>query len=195
MPPFATAQDVATILQRDLTAADTATVETLLDYATAVVKTETGQQFQTATSTITVRPRRGKIRLPQRPVTTVVSVEDTNGVAVHYQFDGVGTITSSPILIANGPDEPYPLPNIPLTIEYTHGYAAVPDDVKAVVVQMVGRAFGITPDKTGVSQESIGSYSYGVGAAAAQGPVGLLAGERAILAKYRLPASAVALLA
>lgn len=189
---FATAEDVATVIQRDLSAAETATVEFLLELATAVISSYTGQLFVEDTSTVVLTPRRGKIRLPQRPVSAVTSVVSASGFPVFYEFDGVGTITASPILIANGPDEGT-LGTSPLTITYTHGYETIPDDIRAVTVQVASRAFGMPPDKAGVQQESLVSYSYSVGAAAAQGPIGLLAGERLVLDRYRLPVSPVAM--
>ena len=55
----------------------------------------------------------------------------------------------------------------------------------AVVCQIAARAFGRPADQTGVSSETIGQYSYQVGGAAAAGPVGMLADERAVLDRYR----------
>lgn len=188
---FATPEDVATLIQRDLSAADTATVEYLLDLATAVVQGYTGQKIERASSTVTLKPRSGKVRLPQRPVVSVTSVVGVNGLAVFWEFDGIGTITASSIPIANGPDEPVGLWTKPLRVTYEHGYDPVPSDISAVVTQVAARAFGTPPDRSGLSQEGISTYQYSIGPAAAQGPLGLMAGERAVLDRYRLPASPV----
>jgi hypothetical protein len=64
--------------------------------------------------------------------------------------------------------------------------ADVPADIFAVICQIVGRALGRPADEAGITQESIGSYSYSVGAAAAAGAVGLLNDERAVLDRHRI---------
>lgn len=61
----------------------------------------------------------------------------------------------------------------------------VPPAVAAVAAQIVARAWGVQPSDAGIAQESLGSYSYSVGAAAAAGPLGWLNDERAILDLYR----------
>lgn len=69
-----------------------------------------------------------------------------------------------------------------------------PDDVVAIVCQMVGRSIGRPADETALRQEAIAGYSYTVGAAASAGPVGLLADEKEALRDYRKPAGTVHLL-
>lgn len=61
----------------------------------------------------------------------------------------------------------------------------VPGDVLGVVCQIVGRALGTTSAAGAIQQESLGSYSYSIGSAAAAGPMGLLLAERETLDRYR----------
>lgn len=61
----------------------------------------------------------------------------------------------------------------------------MPVDVASVIYQITGRALGRAADETGLTQESIGSYSYSVGAAAAAGTAGMLPDERAVLDRHR----------
>lgn len=69
--------------------------------------------------------------------------------------------------------------------------ADAPDAVRAVVCQVAGRAYGTASEAAGIQQESLGSYSFSTGAAAAAGPLGLLADERAVLDRYRHVARSV----
>lgn len=66
-----------------------------------------------------------------------------------------------------------------------------PDAVRAVVCQVAGRAYGTASEAAGIQQESLGSYSFSTGAAAAAGPLGLLTDERAVLDRYRRVARSV----
>lgn len=189
MPAFATASDLATILQRDLSAADTATAEFLLDLVSAAMRSYMGQHVTPSVTTTTrIRSRCGTLRLPQRPVTAVTAVTTaaTPPVAVTFKWDGAGSVTA-------GQSIGYETGAYLVT--YTHGLAVAPDDLRAVVLQVAGRAMGATAEASAVQSESIGSYSYSVGGAAASGPMGFLAGERAVLDRYKLPALPIRMLA
>ncbi len=178
MAAFATPSDLATYMQRDLSAAETATAELVLDLVSGAIRAYTGQTISTATSTAKRLKVRGtKVRLPQRPVTAVSAVTSTAtpAVAVAYTWDGFGSIELDTYEHAS------------VLVTYAHGYATIPDDIRAITLQVAGRSFGTTPDTTGVQSESIGGYSYSTGAATAQGAVGFLAGERAVLDRYKLP--------
>lgn len=61
----------------------------------------------------------------------------------------------------------------------------VPPVIGGLVAHIVGRALGTPSSEAGVSQESLGSYSYTIGTAAGAGPFGLLADEWAILNRFR----------
>lgn len=185
---LATVSDLEILLQRTFTLAEAAAAELLLTLTSSAIRSYTGQQFTYTTTTARIRPRNGKLRLPQRPVVAVTEVTTTDATpaAVTFEWDGFGTVSMTSgfdSFQTNG----YGYGCGPYLVTYTHGYVSVPDDIRAVALQVAGRAFGTAADQTGVQSESIGSYSYSVGGAAASGAVGLLAGERAILDRYRVP--------
>lgn len=189
--PLATVGDLEGRLGRTFDVAETARATLLLQDASAAVRGYTGQQFTEATTTVRVKPRKGLVRLPQRPVTAVTAVEDTNGNAVLHTWRGDDTVSVS----GNTPDtwawEPWRNGLTSVDVTYTHGYDEVPDDIIAVVCQIAGRAMGHAADTTGMQSETIGEYSYSVGAAAAAGGLGLLNDERAVLDRYRRPAGLI----
>lgn len=163
-----------------------ARAEALLDDASARVRSYTGQQFTSDTTTDRLRVRNGRVRLPQRPVTAVTSVLDLNAVAVTYT-----RVNDIVVLDAGVPDtwawEPRTTGLLYVDVTYEHGYEddEIPDIIVAVVCQIAGRAYGSPSSDSGVQSESLGSYSYALGAAAGAGPLGLLADERAALDPFR----------
>lgn len=158
-------------------------VELLID-ASATVRSYTGQHITQATSTDRLKVKRGMVRLPQAPVTAVSAVVDTNGNAVLFEW-----LQGNRVQIQSNLDTfsfvPWQNGLRYVDVTYTHGYATVPGDIVAVVCQIAGRAYGTSPDAAAASSESIGSYSYSTGGAAASGAAGMLAPERAILDRYR----------
>jgi hypothetical protein len=50
-----------------------------------------------------------------------------------------------------------------------HGYETLPDDLVGFVCQVAGRAYATPATDGGVSQETLGAYSYTIGSAAAAG--------------------------
>lgn len=159
-------------------------LQALLDDAWAAVVARTGQTFEEATSTdVVLKVRRGKVRLPQRPVTDIASVTDANDNPLVYTWDGDVTIELS-TLDLSWAIEPYRLGIRTVKVTYTHGYTTIPDDVIAVVCQMAGRAFGVSPERTGYNQEQTGPYMVGIGTAAASGAIGMLSEEKAVLDRY-----------
>lgn len=185
MAALATVADLEARLARSLTAEETTRADALLDGASARVRSYTGQTFTQATTTDRLRVRSGAVRLPQRPVTDVTAVADMNTNDVTHTWHNGDVV----YVTADVPDswawEPRRNGLSWVDVTYEHGYAAVPDDVIEVVCQMVLRAFGQPADGAGFTSESVGTYSYSVGAAAAAGAVGMLADERAALDVYR----------
>lgn len=172
--PLATVADLEARLGRTFTAEETTRAGLLLDDVSATVRAYTGQQFTAATSTVRLRARGGRIRLPQRPATAITTVKNTDGVTVAHTWHSgdVVTLTDYP---ASGWFD----------VTYNHGYVLIPADIIAVACQIAGRAFGTTADNAGYQSESIGTYSYTVGVAAAAGATGLLNDEKAVLDRYR----------
>lgn len=182
MVALATVTDLETRLGRTLTGADLARAEALLDDVSAAVRGYTGQQFSTATSTVRLKSRGGKVRLPQRPVTAVTAVVDTDGVAVEHdwwQFDTIELDTSWNRFDRELVSRDY------VDVTYEHGYATVPDEIVAVVCQIAARAYGRPADETAYTSENVAGYGYSIGGASSMGAFGLLAGERDVLDRYR----------
>jgi hypothetical protein len=190
MAALATVSQLQARLSTDI--ADVNRANQLLADASAAVRSYTGQQFTQATTTDRFKVKRGKVKLPQRPVTAVTAVEDINGNTLLFEWLGSDRVRVQPNLDTfsfvpwqNGVEY--------VDVTYTHGYATVPDDIVMVVCQIAGRAYGTSADQSATSSESIGSYSYSTGGAAASGAAGMLAGERAILDRYRRMASSTSL--
>lgn len=181
MAALATIEDVEDRLGRAVTDADERLrIDTLLADASAKVRAYTGRQWQSGTVTTTMRVRGGFVTLGKAASVTSITNPAT-GQDVPYVFDGIDRAYIWPSIYRSALD--YDWPGVmPATITVT--YVAddpVPDAVKAVVCQMVGRAFGTPLEDTGRQQESITNYSYTVGAAAAAGAVGMLQDERETL--------------
>jgi hypothetical protein len=174
--PLASVADLEGRLGRTFTVEESARATLLLADASAAVRAYTGQQFTAATNqTVRLKSRAGTVRLPQRPITAVDTIENVDGDALEFTWDAGNTVSISG----------YPL-NAWVDVTYDYGYAEIPADIVAVVCQMAGRAMGTPADEAGYASESIGTYSYSVGAAAAAGGVGMLADERAVLDRYRI---------
>jgi hypothetical protein len=192
LTPLATATDLSDRLGRDLTDSELGRVDALLRDASAAVRRYTGQDITEATSTTSVRVRGGWLRLPQRPVTAVTTVESATGDSVVFDWGGgeevwVGaTTTWDPATLI----WPSRLPTR-VSVTYTHGYAEIPDDIVAVVCAVALRAVGVDPTDTKYQSEGIASYNYTLGAAAAAGALGSLPAERSILDAYRRPVGVI----
>jgi hypothetical protein len=195
MTALATPDDLKARLGRDLTEAELARAEALLDDASAMIRAYTGQAFDKVTGDVAVlRVQSGTVRLPQRPVTAVTSVVAIGGAGmpdvavIDYVFDGIDQIRiGEGTFIINLPaiwwdDDGYPGT---FRITYDHGYDTVPADVVTIVCRMVLRPITAPTLAGGVTSETIGSYSYrldnpdvGLGAV-------LSKDDRTALARYR----------
>lgn len=173
---LASVADYETFTGRTVAPEEMARVQMLLDGASARIVAYVGRDFALASHTERLRVSGGRIALSSGPVSAVDSVTTEAGAALDW------TWTSGRMVDV---ETSYGYCGI-VEVTYTAGYAEVPADVIAVVCQMAARAFGTAPEQTGLSQESIMSYSYSVGGAAASGSVGMLAGEMATLNHYRL---------
>jgi hypothetical protein len=174
---LATTEDLAARLGRDLTTAEETRAAALLDDASALIRSFTGQTFTlVADDVVVLRVQGGIVRLPQRPVTAVSSVVAIGGagmpdvVVIDYIFDGVDEVRiGEGSFIINLPaiwwdDDGYPGT---FRITYSHGYATVPATVVAVACGMVLRTLTAPTMAGGVTGETIGSYSYRLDAAGA----------------------------
>lgn len=196
MATLATKADLVARLGRDLTCEEDGRAEALLADASALVRAYTGQDFaETDDAQVTMRAQAGLIRLPQRPVTGVSSVVAIGGngtpdlTLTDWWWDGLDLIRiGAGEYVINLPeqwwDDEDGYPGT-FRVTYSHGYAAVPPDVVAVVCGMVLRTLTAPTSVGGVTSETIGPYSYrlesaGVGTAVSLGDM-----ERKTLARYR----------
>lgn len=185
MGTLATSVNLMDRLGRDLTATEEARVLALLTDASATARKVSGQQFDLATTTARLTPRNGVVRLPQRPVLAVTAVTDTNANDVTFTWLGDDRVNIATQVFDSWSMVPYRNGITAVDVTYEHGYETVPDDIVAVVCQIVARALGRAPDSSGLTSETIEGYSYSLGSAAAAGPLGLLPDERLILESYR----------
>lgn len=145
--------------------------------ASTRVRAYTGQRISTGSSTI--RARGPVVRLPERPVTAVTSVTDSDGVVltVDVDYELVGQDLTLP---TSGE----------FTVVYSHGFATVPDGVLEVVCTIAAR-LGATDTSvaSGVVQEQSGSVSQTFGWDAWKGLSSLTSEEKRVLDRTfpRLP--------
>lgn len=170
-----TSTDLVTYLQL---AESSASVDQAAELGAGVVTGHTGQGFESASYAhlLPVAVGDHTIQLPQRPVTAVASVTlpDTGLLDPgDWEWSGVSSV------IQLGLYEPT------ATVEYTAGYAEVPDAVKAVALAVAARIYQNPAD---ARTEQIDDYS--VTYAAGSGG-GLNAVELRILSRYRLAAGSV----
>jgi hypothetical protein len=184
-----------------LTAAQTARAPALLDDASALVRRYTRQDFELVTNdAIVLRPVGGVLRLPQRPVVAVdsvamIKIDGTPGPPFSgWSWDGLDKITITGHGIAGLVDPFWPwaieLAGRTYQVIYDHGEALIPDDVIAVVANMVNRVLTAPSLTEGLQAERLGEYSYQAqqGAAAVSGTaVRLTQGDKddLIAAGYR----------
>jgi hypothetical protein len=170
---YATALELAGYLQEDL---DTYTANQVLTLASGQFSQAACTRFEstsvTYATTGTVAP---SIRLPFRPVTSVAAVR-VNGVAVTGW-----TLVKNALWRSVGFGSACVIPPDQVEIDLIHGYAAVPDDVKAVVVETAAASYSVPV--AAVVGESIDDYQ--VRFSAAGGGVQLTAAAQDLARQYR----------
>jgi hypothetical protein len=190
---LAASADLTVRLGRDLTDAELDRADSLLADASAAVRSYTRQEIAQRTSVERLLVQDGWVRLQQRPVVDVASVADLDANDLAVTWDGADRVWLGPASTPFRFDYDYPAWGCGFRVDvtYTHGYDPVPDDIVSVVCGIVLRAMGGSPMETGLQSESIGSYSYTVGAAAAAGGLGMLPAERGVLDAYRRPVGVI----
>lgn len=171
LPPLATAADLEFF-------GYAGTPEEILDRASARVRRHTRQQITPGTSTLTLETC--SVRLPQRPVTSVVSVKEADDEDVTYKLKHGG------ILIVQT------LRSGPVTVEWEHGLDPLPEELVELVCSIANR-LATTPVAVaaGVTSEQAGGESLAWGSDAWRGTTGLTEAEKAALDKLfpRLPST------
>lgn len=177
MEPLATPEDLAL---RTGSTFDPANVNAALTDASATVRAQSSQIFTRMTTSDVLKVNvNGSIRLPQRPVHQVVSVE-VEGLPIAFTWNGADRIV---IDRCAG----YAL------VTTDHGYDVIPDDIVAVTCNVAARALASPPEDAGIQSRSITNYSESFGAVGAAGPAGLFNDEREILKRYRRPGTSAKL--
>jgi hypothetical protein len=141
---LATQLDLEQFLQADFQNDPDAVVALLLGFADAVVAAETGRDsFDEVSETVTLDGRGDRVLfLPEPPVTAVASVTE-DGTAL---VDGTDFWwTSDGQLHRGSPTSSWDLSWSParrnVVVDYTHGYATIPDGLVKVAVGIAGRLF------------------------------------------------------
>ena len=191
MPDLFTIPELASKVQADV---DTATATLARADATALIEAYTHRSF-TAQVEVTERKRinGGKVTLrePVSVVDTVKLVDGTTLLPTVWSFDGIRTlhVDNGRSVIVNLPERDTDLRTVEVT--YTHGYTAVPADVKAVGLALAARNY---QNPGGLRSENIGNYSYtNAGGDDDVAGQGLLQSERQVLNRYVRQSRTVAL--
>lgn len=133
---FATTADLAAYLQREPFAAGTETTsaQLALDIASSVVVARTGQEFVAKTDDTITLDTHGEdvVFLPQRPVTAVTAVttrERGSTITTDWTLNTDYEVRGDRLRWVRGGVWPYEV-----TVTYSHGYQAIPDDVKGATL-------------------------------------------------------------
>lgn len=138
-------------------------IDRLIAKVSAMVRRYTGQTFDAVEGdVVTIRPRNGYLRLPQRPVTAVTSVtiDATALDPAGYAFTVNGNLSLvNPTLwdLATQGSVEWLWPPVPVTVTYDHGYAEPPLDLSMVVAERVATMWRFGVD--GTAAEAIDGYS------------------------------------
>ena len=185
MSQLATASELASFLKQDV---DTSTANLALVTASGLFETAAATKFSATTSTYQVEGRgQPVISIPREPLISIQAVR-VAGVTLApsdytpvmnnlYRVIGWGRIWGA--TIATAPYVGFP-PEL-VEVDYTYGYASVPDDVKGAVLETAGAMY-MSPDIT-TKSESIDDYS--IETMPNSGGVMLSPAAQALAEKYR----------
>lgn len=140
--------------------------EAALRRASTRVRTYVDQEITLGSSTV-VLPQSNR-RLPQRPVVTVATVVDEDGVTLtedtEWELDGDRIST-----MATGK----------LTVTYTHGLSTIPDDLVELVCTVAARITNMPTElQGGVQQQGAGPFQTTYGWDSHKAASGLTQGEK-----------------
>ena len=144
LPPLATINDVTSRLPSGVSIDENRAISLIRD-ASATVRRYTKQDFTIGTTTANIRPIGYKLRLPQRPVLDVISIE------IKLPGSRLGTYTSIPAWYWDGSDEVWLVDGSSVVnlaeeiisameymtpvcrVTWQHGYTDIPDEIIGVV--------------------------------------------------------------
>jgi len=163
---FATASELATLLQRSFSTAETNAANLVLAGVSGAIQRHTGQQIEKVDNDDVklagVWTR--ELTLPQWPVISVSSVKVNNGpVAAGTWILAGGKLYRGTLPIFNGPDDwggdmylsSWLGPMATVEVVYTHGFAVIPPEVKLICMRAAWRVMS-NPD--GFNSETVGGY-------------------------------------
>lgn len=127
---LASADDVESVLGRDLTSDEVPRVEAILNKASEQFRLHARQQFTEGESRVRRKVNGGEVYLPQSPVVKVSSVIDSDGKDVDYERDGQRLTV--PLVSHQF-----------VTVEYEHG-GDVPKLVRLTVAEMAKRTLTVS---------------------------------------------------
>lgn len=140
--PLASVVDVESAFGRYLTPAESDRAEAVLAKVSELFRRESGQHFTSGSSSVRVKVDGQRVYLPQRPVVSITSVIDEDGVDVEYTQFGQWLED-----VELGSDQF-------VTVTYSHG-GTVPDLVRLTVAEAVKTVLSIAePATQGITQRS-----------------------------------------
>lgn len=155
--------DLAALLQRTFTAADTAAATVVRTNITARIESLGKRSFSgVVAETATLRSNGRFIILPKRPVTAVTSIYTVaadgtaDDLVTGWSFDGIDVVdlaSASP----QGVDVVSHPGTIPYRVTYSHGYSSPPADVTDIAMRA---AVSQMENPEGKQQERIDDYSF-----------------------------------
>jgi hypothetical protein len=174
---YATASELASYLKMDV---DTSTATLALQTTSQLFATRANTAFLPTTATYQTEGfGYARLRLPFRPIISIqaVRIVTTAGTTTITDYTRIKQVLHR--LAGWGTRWAFP-PDL-VEVDLTHGFAAVPDDVKGAVLESAGAAYS-SPDVT-VKSESIDDYT--VSSAANSGGVMLSPAAEKLADLYR----------
>jgi hypothetical protein len=173
VPLLCVPQDVQDRCVSVLTSAQLTRAQTLIQDASAMIRSYTRRTFAQQQITQTLRATSNILKIPQVPVISVDGVELVDYLGNFYAvpsfgFDGVDQIDlgyySS---VLNLPEDALSFGSVwsgSVKLTYTYGYNAIPIEVSSVCAQMVARIFN-TPGAglIGIGMEKVGPFEMRLG--------------------------------
>lgn len=186
LPPLASVDDVRAL---GVTAEDTAVLASL-DKASARFRAEARNQITATDYAQVLRVEDGGlVILPRIPVVEITEVRtltsqgQAGAVLTGWTFDGIQVINVNGLagLVINLAVQELAWTNV--WVEWSAGFATVPEDVRWAVASMVERA--LSAPASGIAGETIGDYTWRGGGYTASGAFSMSKDELATAHRYR----------
>ena len=140
--PLFAQSDIEDSLGRPATSQEILRMTAVIGRLSAEFRRVSGQWVTSGHSVVSCLVKDGQVRLDQRPVTLVTSVTDNRGNSLVF------TVRDQVVTLEH--------PHVSeVVVDYTHGFATVPDDIRLALADDAAQAF-LTPEAvmTGVTQTS-----------------------------------------